>query len=302
MQNSGLLNAGNPLISLAHQTVYDVPMTLTVGWRGQPGHIDEPQHMAMGSMTVSVLDSLGYEVRVIQSQIHYLETIREIHSLEESRLALLVPRGVFDARRSTMPLLERGDVFTRLAAIEEMHRTFGESRAFVSGTGYMSRDLFSIRASSSETAEGSVFYLVGGMGHVSSVAAGIVSAGRAERVIAIEGDGGALMHLGSLSNLGKEAARGVDLFVFQNGVHASVGGQPIVNPEFDFLRFAKACGVHDVVEVNSHSELKARLETLSLLQPKSESSFTIVQVRETQDQLVSPRPSGFSSLARKFKQ
>jgi phosphonopyruvate decarboxylase len=301
MQNSGLLNAGNPLISLAHQGVYDVPMTLTVGWRGQPDHTDEPQHMAMGATTVSVLELFGFEVRVIESQIHYLETICEIHTQEESRLALLVPRGIFDARRSIAPLESEG-VFTRLAAIEELHSTFGNSRAFVSGTGYMSRDLSSIRASSSDMTEGSVFYLVGGMGHVSSVAAGIASAGRAERVIAIEGDGGALMHLGSLSTLGTEAASGVDLFILQNGVHASVGCQPIVHPEFDFLGFANACGVKNVAEVKSHSELKARLESVALLQPKSESSITVVQVRETQDQSVSPRPSGFSSLARRFKQ
>jgi phosphonopyruvate decarboxylase len=300
MQNSGLLNAGNPLISLAHQSVYDIPMTLTVGWRGEPGQKDEPQHIASGSKTTGFLKALGFSVEIIESQKHYLERIKKVHTQEGSRLALLVPRGHFDARKITTQESTTGKVFTRADAIQAVYSAFGNSRAFVSGTGYMSRDLAATRASSTETSAGSVFYLVGGMGHVTSVAVGIVASGRAKRVVAIEGDGGALMHLGALATLGTEAARGIDLFLIQNGVHASVGGQPVLKPDFDFVNFAEACGVHDVACVKTVSELKARLAGLLLLKPQSKSSITVVKVKETQNVPPSPRPSGFSSLARKF--
>jgi phosphonopyruvate decarboxylase len=301
LQNSGLMNAGNPLLSLAHSSVYDVPMTLTLGWRGEPtnlgGKTDEPQHLATGDSTKAILHLLGFDVTTILSQKHYFDKVMEIHSKNHSRDALLVPRGIFDSRAS----LRRGvaPLFTRRQAIDEIYSGLGASHAFVAGTGYMSRDLSAAHFNLGPLAK-SIFYLVGGMGHVSSVAAGIALGGRSGRVAAIEGDGGAMMHLGSIAALTADPIRTVDFFLIRNGVHASVGGQRILNPTFDFKRFAEACNFENIDTVITADELRNRVSKIKKGPSSRSSSFTLVQVQESVDSEPTSRPSGFKQIARDF--
>lgn len=301
LQNSGLLNAGNPLISLVHETVYDVPMTLTVGWRGRPnsesGSTDEPQHLESGQKTESFLSSFGFNVVNVESKQDYFEALKRVHSSKDSRDAILVPRGVFDSRESTSAT--QNSKITRRQAVELIYGALSESHAFVSGTGYMSRDLASVIEESSAP-EPPVFYMVGGMGHVASVAAGVSLAGRNKRVAAIEGDGGALMHLGSIANLATPNVKSVDLFILQNGVHASVGGQPVSSPDFDFETFADACGFSSVSSVSSRTLLQRRLDELSVTPEAVGSTLTVVLIGEPEFLEPSKRPTGFRSLARKF--
>lgn len=303
LQNSGLLNAGNPLISLAHGSVYDIPMTLTVGWRGHPNseeiHLDEPQHRQSGQKTENFLLNLGFNIIRVNSQSEYLDAIRHVHELDNSRDAILVPRGIFDGQNVKKSSSEYEDVFTRRRAIECIHSAFSSSHAFVSGTGYMSRDLASTNAKSEGRAI-PVFYLIGGMGHVASVAAGIAMGARPGRIAAIEGDGGAMMHLGSISTLATEKVGSVDFFILQNGVHASVGGQPVIHPEFDYEIFARACGLLSVETVRDESELENRLLDLVTRNEQKTSSLTVVRIQEPQFLEASSRPEGFYSLAREF--
>ena len=58
MQNSGLGNAINPLVSMADEAVYSIPMLLLIGWRGEPGVKDEPQHVKQGIITEDLLNTL----------------------------------------------------------------------------------------------------------------------------------------------------------------------------------------------------------------------------------------------------
>ena len=58
MQNSGIGNAVNPLMSAAHKEVYSTPMVLLIGWRGAPGSKDEPQHAVQGRQTLAMLASM----------------------------------------------------------------------------------------------------------------------------------------------------------------------------------------------------------------------------------------------------
>jgi len=174
LQNSGLLNAGNPLLSLAHSSVYDIPMTLTLGWRGEPPRSgakeDEPQHLETGRSTEAMLRIFGFDVTLVSTPEEYIHALRAVHSKSYSKEALLVSRGIFDSRQSlkegTPPLL------TRKQAIEQIYSKLAPSHAFVAGTGYMSRDLSAAHGNLGPLTE-SLFYMVGGMGHVSSVAAGI---------------------------------------------------------------------------------------------------------------------------------
>ena len=69
MQNSGLGNAINPLISLTHHKVYSIPMLLIIGWRGSPYlKKDEPQHIVQGEITASMLKLLNIRTCVIRNK------------------------------------------------------------------------------------------------------------------------------------------------------------------------------------------------------------------------------------------
>jgi phosphonopyruvate decarboxylase len=303
LQNSGLLNAGNPLLSLSHKSVYDIPMTLTIGWRGKPGvngeSTDEAQHRETGAKTAEIAQSLGFDVIQIETATQYLEVIRKIHVDGSSRAAILVPRGIFDSRSQQGNLYQVPNL-TRKQAIEAIFNTLIGTHAFVSGTGYMSRDLASAQSQHALDSD-SIFYLVGGMGHVSSVAAGISIGGRDGRIAAIEGDGGAMMHLGSIASIPVLGMDKVDLFLIRNGVHASVGGQEIVNPKFNFQEFANAAGFQNIGNVSTIEELVDRVQSLQNPNDGLTSTFTLVQVQEPAFDEPSARPSGFSEMALNFR-
>lgn len=303
MQNSGLLNAGNPLIALAHKNVYDVPIKLTIGWRGKPEPnvvlTDEPQHIAQGNHTIEFLEAFDFKVRVATSGQEYVDFIQEWNIIPDLREAILVPRGIFDKR--IQPDVQNLNRISRLEAIDIIYGTCISSHVFVSGTGYMSRDLAAVRSSNKKNSRG-VFYLVGGMGHVASVAAGLSIGGSSMRVAAIEGDGGAFMHLGAIATLGLEKSSGVDFFIIKNDVHASVGGQNVLSPNFDFIAFGEACGFASARETKDQTDLQKRLNELSQQNLSAPSTLTVVQVQEYANIMASARPSGFAALARDFGQ
>ena len=65
MQNSGIGNAVNPLLSLADPEVYSIPMLLLIGWRGEPGIKDEPQHIKQGKVQLDLLKSIDIPYEII---------------------------------------------------------------------------------------------------------------------------------------------------------------------------------------------------------------------------------------------
>jgi phosphonopyruvate decarboxylase len=277
-------------------------MTLTIGWRGALGgskKVDEPQHLETGKKTEEMLRLLGFTVNSVSNAQEYFDTIQKIHSRVQSREAILVPRGVFDSRALAREVLS--PTLTRRQAIDEIYSQLGSSHAFVSGTGYMSRDL-SVAHNNMGPVTNSIFYLVGGMGHVSSVAAGIAIGGRVGRVAAIEGDGGALMHLGSIATLTTGQVNTVDLFLIHNGVHASVGGQSIINPNFNFEFFAKSCNFESIQSVKTFVQLRNRLSNLAMAESEQSSTFTLIEVQESANEAPSSRPEGFKEIAKGFKQ
>ncbi|MFY0670916.1 MAG: hypothetical protein JXR02_02365 [Aquiluna sp.] len=302
LQNSGLLSAGNPLLALAHRNVYDIPLSMTVGWRGQPvkdsAVKDEPQHLATGQMTKELLHQFDFEVQIIESQEQYLEVLTQAVQNKASRTALLVPRGILDRRIEPLKSKTQGGIFTNDAVLA-ISRGFSGSHVFVSGTGYMSRDLANSLELGS-TQNDKAFLLVGGMGYVAPVAAGISLHPRGERLCAIEGDGGAMMNLGGIATLSDVQGTSIDLFILRNGVHASVGGQKVVSTNFDFEIFARACGFRNVASVSTPRALSDRLKALRQ-NPSPEVTVTVVKCQEPKMRTPSPRPSRLSDLARKFK-
>lgn len=87
------------------------------------------------------------------------------------------------------------------------------------------------------------FPLSGAMGKASSVGLGFALARPERRVMVLDGDGSLLMNLGSLVTLSNKAPKNLYHFLFDNGVYAVTGGQPVPGSEvMDWDGMAKAAG------------------------------------------------------------
>ncbi|GMV42677.1 MAG: phosphonopyruvate decarboxylase [Myxococcales bacterium] len=258
MQNSGLGNTVNPVTSLADPEVYGIPMLLIVGWRGEPGVKDEPQHVKMGRITPDVVTALGVEQAVLPDTMdEALPVLERALSWARERsapFALLVRKGTFAKYKlqSAAP-----DVYpmTREHAIGLVATALPADTLIVSTTGMPSRELFEQRELRGEPHDGD-FLTVGSMGHTSQIALGVALERPERTVVCLDGDGAVLMHMGSLGMVGTLAPRNYRHIVVNNGAHDSVGGQPTVAFQVDLCAVAAACGYASTVRVSSEEELR----------------------------------------------
>lgn len=254
MQNSGEGNIVNPLLSLMDADVYKMPMLLIIGWRGEPGVHDEPQHVKQGKVTLSLLETMGVPYTVLdnnwQEQVAAaLETIQATHTA----YALVVRKGTFDEYQ--LQNQENQDwALAREEAIQIVVDKLREEDIVVSTTGMISRELFEYREAKGQD-HAHDFLTVGSMGHASQIALGIALQKPDRRVIVFDGDGALLMHMGGLAIIGDYNPKNLVHIVFNNGAHDSVGGQPTVGQKIDVEAIAKAVGYKEVVSVDSQSAL-----------------------------------------------
>jgi len=256
MQNSGIGNAVNPLLSLADNDVYRIPLVLIIGWRGEPGVHDEPQHVKQGKVTCSLLESMGIPYAVLEnnedganSQIEIcFKTIIETGS----PYALVIRKETF-APYTLQEKEEYDAVMTREEAIEEI--AFSRGGIIVSTTGMISRELYELRDKTG-TGHARDFLTVGSMGHASSIALSIAFQKPQLQVTCLDGDGAALMHMGSFAAIGTQKPRNYCHIVLNNGAHDSVGGQPTIAPFIDIPAVARACGYIHVYQAKTKEELK----------------------------------------------
>jgi len=261
MQNSGLGNIVNPLLSLASPEVYSIPMVLLIGWRGRPGVKDEPQHVHQGRITEDMLkvmdvpfQVLGEDLAVAQENVDWAVTrARQI----KGPVALLVKKGTFDSYN--MNIKSANVPLEREEAIIKIAQSLEDDAVVVCTTGMPSRELFEYRARAGGRHE-TDFLTVGGMGHASQIAMGISLQQTARSVYCIDGDGAALMHMGSLAISGMSGASNFIHIIVNNGAHESVGGQPTLGMQIDFPAIASACGYVNSVRVKTEIELDAALE------------------------------------------
>jgi phosphonopyruvate decarboxylase len=245
MQNSGLGNAINPLLSLADPEVYALPMVLLIGWRGEPGVRDEPQHVKQGRVTAELLDVLEIPYRTLDGDADAGRgdaawAVAEA-TARQRPVALLARKGVFAPSQlapsdpsSSLPL-------TRERAIEAVVTALRPDTTVVATTGMIARELYEWRRREATSGDRD-FLTVGSMGHASQIALGIATARPEASVACLDGDGAALMHLGGLATIGASGAGNYLHVVLNNGVHDSVGGQPTVGFSVDFPGVAQACG------------------------------------------------------------
>ena len=265
MQNSGLGNTINPLLSLTDKEVYNMPVLLVIGWRGEPNVHDEPQHIKQGKVTIPLLDCMGIRNEIIadnendlQTQIanavNYMKTTNEV-------FALVVKKGTFDSyklknNRQYDYALEREEAIQMVAASTD------KKAVVVSTTGKISRELFEYRENS-EHAHHSDFLTVGSMGHASQIALGIALNKPDRNIYCFDGDGAVIMHMGSMGIVGEMAPKNFFHIVFNNGAHDSVGGQPTIGLNIDIPNIAACCGYKKVISVEKREELQEILTSLA---------------------------------------
>lgn len=248
MQNSGLGNAVNPLISLADEAVYKIPMLLMIGWRGEPGIKDEPQHVKQGSITREILETMGIKYIVLTDNFEENITEAVEYMYKKSKpVALLVKKGMF----TSVELKKANNNFTmsREEALEAIITKLNTNDIIVSTTGKTSREVFEIREKLHQSHEND-FLTVGSMGHTSSIAMGI-SLYTDKNVYCIDGDGSMLMHLGSLGVAAKNVKGNFKYILINNGSHESVGGQPTIGFDLDITSILKGLGFEKVIQVES---------------------------------------------------
>ncbi len=275
MQNSGEGNIINPVASLLSDKVYQIPMIFIIGWRGEPGVHDEPQHIYQGQVTLKLLEDMD-----IQSVVIGKETTDEeaAQAMDRFRAAIAAGKDVaFVIRKGALTndkKVRYANRYTlsREEAIRHIAEAAGEDPV-VSTTGKASRELFEIRESKGQSHQYD-FLTVGSMGHSSSIALGIAVHKPKIRVWCIDGDGAVLMHMGALAVVGTEGPENMIHVVINNGAHETVGGMPTVAGKIDLTAVARACGYPYAVCVEDLAALDRELEAA-----KSRRALSLIEVR-----------------------
>ena len=264
MQNSGEGNIINPLASLTDQEVYNIPVLLLIGWRGRPGVHDEPQHVKQGKVTTGLLNVMGvnYEVLSKEEEKAAKQIEKAANALANKEVfALVIEKDTFEDYK--LQNVEVNDLtMSREEAIQAVATALDERDCIVSTTGMISRELFEYRAAMKQGHERD-FLTVGSMGHASQIALGIALAQPDRKVWCFDGDGAAIMHMGSMAIVASKEPKNFVHVVFNNGAHDSVGGQPTVGLKIDLPAVAKAVGYKATISVASKEELKKELSSLN---------------------------------------
>ena len=282
LQNSGFGNMINPLMSLCHGDAFGIPAVLLIGWRGEPGVKDEPQHRAQGRQMIPMLDSCEIEsLEMPCDTIGAAETLKKAIEIARSKkcpVAVLVRRGILDTA-SKVTVLDADEAprhvgLTRREALENILDLVGDSDDFIiSTTGYTSRELYAIRekrCKDSKRPVGGELFMVGSMGHALSIAQGVALAQPQRRIWCIDGDGGLLMHMGGLVSTAGLGVKNLVHVVLNNSCHESVGGQrtaasqaPDVPDGPFFPALARAVGYSCVFSAMSGDELRNDLNEIA---------------------------------------
>ena len=264
LQNSGFGNTVNPLLSLADPDVYGIPMILLVGWRGQPGVKDEPQHVKQGRIMEKLIEALELPFAVLPRAVNEaddcLRQAVEVAKQHSTPYILLVEKDTFDSPTSNASgdQVSAPQLASREDALVALADALGNDTINVSTTGMLSRELFEYRQRAGQSGERD-FLTVGGMGHANSIAMGIAMNEAEREVWCLDGDGAALMHLGTLAVLADHGAKNLFHVVFNNGVHDSVGGQPTSIGVVDLAATARALGYGYAASIDSLDELPTRV-------------------------------------------
>ena len=275
LQNSGEGNLINPVASLLSDQVYAIPMIFVIGWRGEPGVHDEPQHVFQGQVTLRLLQDMEIEAFVISPDTSTNEVQQ---AMERFRPLLAAGKNVaFVVRKGALtdaPVVSYQNRYPLLREeiIHHLLRVSGEDPV-VSTTGKASRELFEAREVLGQGHEKD-FLTVGSMGHASSIALGAALHRPEKRFWCVDGDGAVLMHLGAMAVIGAYRPSNLIHVVINNGAHETVGGMPTVAHQVDLTAVARACGYPFAVCVETDPDLDREL-----LAARQREALSFIEVR-----------------------
>ena len=275
MQNSGEGNIINPVASLLNEKVYGIPMIFVVGWRGEPGIHDEPQHIYQGEVTVKLLDDMNIRSFVITKETTEDEIKDVMVSFKDDlakglQVAFVVKKGALEydgkVKYGNDNTMVREEIIRHIVAVSK-------DDPIVSTTGKASRELFEIREANKE-GHSYDFLTVGSMGHSSSIALGIAINKPDKKIWCIDGDGALLMHMGSMALVGANSPKNFVHIVINNGAHETVGGMPTVASKINVCAIASGCGYKNVVSVDDFDALDRELKLA-----KDRNELSLIEVK-----------------------
>ena len=275
MQNSGEGNIINPVASLLNDKVYAIPAVFIIGWRGEPGLHDEPQHIYQGEVTIKLLDDMDIKSFVIDKKTADMEVVNAMKEFSEllnagKDVAFVIKK---DALTTDVKVEYKNDnKMVREEIIQHIVKVTGED-PIISTTGKTSRELFETRVANGQSHKYD-FLTVGSMGHASSIALGVAINKPKQKIWCVDGDGAVLMHMGSMAIIGVNAPQNMVHIVINNGAHETVGGMPTVASKIDLVGVAKACGYPNAVSVDTFDDLDRELETA-----KCKNELSLIEVK-----------------------
>lgn len=275
MQNSGEGNMLNPYASLLAPEVYKIPCVFVIGWRGEPGTKDEPQHVFQGEITQTLMELLTIQTVVVTGDMkaedlqERCQVLKRLLS-EGKCVAFLVEKGALTSdvkvKYANSYTMKRED------ALREIVKGTGED-ILVSTTGKASRELFEIREQNGQSHQYD-FLTVGSMGHSSSIALSIALAKKEQKVWCIDGDGAMLMHMGAMAVIGANAPRNFVHILINNESHETVGGMPTVAGSIDFAKIAEGCGYQRILKASTPEEVARVVE-----EAKGADELTFIEIK-----------------------
>ena len=274
MQNSGEGNVFNPLASLLNDKVYAIPMIFIVGWRGEPGVHDEPQHIYQGEVTVKLLEDMDVAAYVVTKETTEEELDAQMQVFRSllakgKDVAFVVKKGALSFEKNVE--YSNKNHMRREEIIEHIVNVSKED-PILSTTGKASRELFEIREKNGQSHKYD-FLTVGSMGHTSSIALGVVLQKPQQKIWCIDGDGAMLMHMGAMAVIGANKPSNLVHIVINNGAHETVGGLPTVASEINLVKMAEACGYPYAVRVSEFEQLDKELQAA-----KERRELTLIEV------------------------
>lgn len=275
MQNSGEGNIINPVASLLNDKVYAIPVIFIIGWRGEPGIHDEPQHIYQGEVTVKLLEDMGIASFAIGKDTTDEQVAAK---MADFRKILAMGKDVaFVIRKEAISYDEKvkyknDNTMLREEIIQHIVKASGED-PIISTTGKASRELFETRVANGQSHKYD-FLTVGSMGHSSSIALGVAINKPNQRIWCVDGDGAVLMHMGSMAVMGANKPKNLIHVVINNGAHETVGGMPTVAGSIDLVAIAKACGYPNAVCVDNFADLDKELEVA-----KARNELSLIEVK-----------------------
>lgn len=275
MQNSGEGNIINPVASLMNDKVYGIPCVFIVGWRGEPGIHDEPQHIYQGEVTLKLLEDMDIRTFIISKETTEAEAAAAMDAFRPllaagKQVAFVVRKGAL--RYDGKVVYKNSHTLLREEIIQHVTAVSGDD-PIVSTTGKASRELFETREACGRSHKYD-FLTVGSMGHSSSIALGLALHAPEKRFWVIDGDGAALMHMGAMAVIGSNRPDNLIHIVINNEAHESVGGMPNVAGSIDLVGVARACGYPNAVSVESFEALDTALSDA-----KSRRELSFIEVK-----------------------